>query len=51
MFLCNQQKKDLVKFLAAGIAAVLLGRIEKMINKQADEYFGPDIETKKELTV
>ncbi|QEQ93544.1 hypothetical protein SEA_GIRLPOWER_45 [Streptomyces phage GirlPower] len=45
-----QNKKDIVKFLAAGLAAVLLGKIEKAINKQADDYFGPDEEPKKELT-
>ncbi|WPJ30661.1 hypothetical protein [Streptomyces phage Psst1] len=45
-----QNKKDIVKFLAAGLAAVLLSKIEKAINKQADDYFGPDEEPQKELT-
>lgn len=35
-------KKDIVRFVAAGIAAVLLSKAEKFINKKADEYYGPD---------
>lgn len=42
--LSNQAKKDAVKFLAAGIAALVLSKIEKAINNKADDVFGPDEE-------
>lgn len=48
--LTNQNKKDLVKFIAAGFFAILYSKMEKNINKIADEHFGPDEEPKKELT-
>ena len=37
-----QNKKDAVKFLAAGVAALVLSRLERIINEKADDYFGPD---------
>lgn len=46
--LSNQNKKDLVKFLVAGAFAVLLSKLEKGINKKADEFFGPDEEPTEE---
>jgi hypothetical protein len=42
-----QQKKDLVKFLVGGLFAVLLSKGEKIINKKADDHFGPDEEKPK----
>lgn len=35
-------KKDIVRFVAAGLAALLLSKAEKFINKKADDYYGPD---------
>jgi hypothetical protein len=40
----NQSKKEIVVFLAAGLAALAMHKIEKFINKKADDYFGPDEE-------
>ncbi len=42
-----QKKKDLIRFVAGGLAAYFLSKAEKLINNKADDYFGPDIETKK----
>lgn len=43
--LSNKNKKDLIVFLVAGAAAVLIKKIEKTINKKADEYFPDDEES------
>jgi len=43
--LSNKNKKDLIVFVAAGVAAVLLKKIEKAINKKADDYFPDDEES------
>jgi hypothetical protein len=43
--LSNKNKKDIVVFLAAGAAALLIRKIEKIINKKADEYFPDDEES------
>jgi hypothetical protein len=40
--LSNQQKKDAVRFVVAGLIAVILKKAEKAINAKADEHFGPD---------
>lgn len=45
--LTRQHKKDIVRFLAGGLAAYLLSKSEKFINKKADEYYGPDEPKKK----
>jgi hypothetical protein len=42
-----QKKKDLVRFLVAGFAALLISKSEKFVNKKADDYFGPDVEKPK----
>ena len=43
--LSNKNKKDIVIFFAAGIAGLLIKKIEKAINKKADEYFSDDEES------
>lgn len=40
----QQQKKDLVKFLVGGLAALAISKIESTINKKANDYFGTDKE-------
>jgi hypothetical protein len=40
------QKKMIVKFVAAGVAAILIGKVEGIINKRADDYFGNDEDQK-----
>jgi hypothetical protein len=42
-----QQKKDLVRFVIGGLAALLISKSEKFVNKKADDYFGPDEPKKK----
>lgn len=38
------QKKALVRFVVAGAFALLLSKVETLINDKADDYFGPDAE-------
>lgn len=42
MNLSNKRKKDIVRFIVGGVVALLLSKSEKIINKKADDYFGPD---------
>lgn len=42
-----QKKKDLIRFVAGGLAAYFLSKAEKLINTKADDYFGPDVEKPK----
>jgi hypothetical protein len=44
MKLSNKHKKDFLRFALAGVAAVIIKKIEGAINKKADEHF-PDEET------
>lgn len=37
-----KQKKALVRFVIAGIAALLIHKVEDVVNDKADEYFGAD---------
>lgn len=43
----SKQKKAIVRFLAAGVVALLIHKAEDVINKKADEIF-PDEEPKKD---
>jgi len=45
--LSNRNKKDIVVFLAGGLAAFVIHKLEAAINEKADDYFGPDEEKPK----
>jgi hypothetical protein len=43
----NTRKKDIIKFFVAGAFALALAKVEKLIDKKADEYF-PDEDSDQE---
>lgn len=47
MKLSNKHKKDLLRFLLAGTAAVIIKKIEGAVNKKAEDVFPDEDETQK----